>query len=321
MSKKLLLASVAFLLTLGFILAPSWGAEKVRFATHLRTNPNYGMPAWAAVEQGYWQQMGLEVEWVPFRSAKNLVRAVLARDIDMGTFGVVPLVRVVSRGAPLVAVGDAGSSTRFFFWVLTDSPLKKPQDLKGTKIGVTRLGGSSHALGQAAIKTLGLEGQVKYVAMGGATSQMAGLRSGANDVTNLSDFAMATLKAKGVVRELVALNDYLPKGLVSQVIFSRKDFLSSNPNAVNKILTGWNKGAEFVMNNKKWVIEKMKQGLLSSYNDEGARTAYPWLRYEDRGKVNIVKIKNARKFLIDFGLLAKEKAAPLEAYYAKGYAK
>ncbi|MEE8204851.1 MAG: hypothetical protein V3T68_02240, partial [Dehalococcoidales bacterium] len=87
------------------------------------------------------------------------------------------------------------------------------------------------------------------------------------------------------------------------------------------IVAGWNKGAVFVMNYKKWAIEKMKQGLLSNYNDEAARTAYPWLRYEDRGKVNIVKIKNVRKFLVDFGLLAKEKVAPLEAYYAKGYAK
>ncbi|MEE8448741.1 MAG: ABC transporter substrate-binding protein [Thermodesulfobacteriota bacterium] len=321
MSKKLLLASVTFLVTLGFILAPSWGAEKVRLATHFKVNPHYGLPAWAAMDQGYWRQMGLKVEWTPFRSSKDMLRGVLTRDIDMGTFGVIALVRVVSRGAPLVAVGDSGSTSNFYFWVLTDSPLKKPQDLKGTKIGVTRLGGSSHTYAQAVIKALGLEGQVKFHALGGGMASMAGLRSGAIDVTNLSDFSMAALKVRGIVRELVTLNDYLPKGLATQIIFSRKDFLSSNPDSVRKIVAGWNKGAEFVMNNKKWAIEKMKEGRLSSYNDEGALAAYRLLRYDDRGKIAIVKIQNARKFLINYGLLAKDKAAPLEAYYAKGYAK
>ena len=321
MSKKLLLASVACLLALSFILTPSWGAEKVSFATHFKRNPHYGLPAWAAMDQGYWRQMGLDPEWITFDSATTMARAIVAGHIDTGTNGLIALIRAVSSGVPQITVGDTGITTQFYFWVLADSRLKKPQDLKGAKIGVTRFGGDSHAFAQAVVKTLGMEGQVKFLSMGGGTNQMAGLRSGAIDISNLSNFTMAALKARGIVREYLALEEHLPKGLSTQILFARKDFLKSKPEVVRRINAGYFKGADFIMKNKGWAIRKIKEGVLSKYNDEAARAAYPLLRYEGKGKIDIVKVRSVRKFLIDFGILAKDKTAPLEAYYAKEYAK
>ena len=62
----------------------------------------------------------------------------------------------ISRGVPAVITANLQQRDGFAFWVLTNSRIKTPQDLKGAKIGVSRLSGVEHAYGLLAVKHLGL---------------------------------------------------------------------------------------------------------------------------------------------------------------------
>lgn len=318
MAGKLIGATFGTLLIFGLTLLPGMAADKVRFATHFRANPHYSLPALAALDKGFWKGQGLEVEYFAFDSAGAMNRAVVAREIDVGTDGLTTLIQAASAGVPEVIVADPGISSEYYFWVRADSTLKEPKDVKGAKIGVTRFGGDTHAYARAVVKALGMdEKDMKFISMGGGVPQMAGLRAGAIDIAMLSNFTMAVPKIKGEIREVVKVEDYLPKGLAAQVVFARRDFLEKNPALVKKVVMGFLQGAGFALKNPEWAVEKMMAEV--KYSSEAARGVLPWLKYDPRGRLDEAKIKNVVEFLIEYGIIAREKAPSLNKLYDRGF--
>lgn len=314
---KIIGAGLVTAVLLGLAALNALTAEKARWGVHFRENPYYGLPAWAAYEKGFWQEQGLEVEIVEFGSAAVLVTAVAAGAVDVGTHGIESVPLAISRGVPQVIVADPKMSVEFVLWVLTDSPLKKLEDLKGGNIGVSRLGTTPHRLAQIAVERAGLKGQVKFVAAGGGAPLMAALKARRVDSLALSYDSLINLKAAGEVRLLVSLNKLVPEAAYGQVIFAHTEFLKKNPEAVRKAVRGFIQGADFVLKNKEWALSKMVTRYR--YSPEGAKMAFDNFQYGREGKIDVEKIKRAMEYLVATGLMAKDKAPPLEKVYVKGF--
>src|SRR3989304_1282424 len=114
-------------------------AEKVRYSNHFKPTPFYGLPAIAAVEKGFFKERGLEVSYTAFDSSSLQARALAAGELDVGSHGLDTAVFSIVRKAPLIIIGDPKMPVPFVLWVLKDSPLREPSQLKGTRIGVTGL--------------------------------------------------------------------------------------------------------------------------------------------------------------------------------------
>lgn len=315
--RKYFFLGASILLTLALGVPRSEAVEKSRFATHIRANAQYALPPLAALEKGFWKEEGLEVTWVPFDSATTMNHAVAAGEIDLGTHGVAGGIQAIATGVPMVIVADPGITTEFFFWVVRESRLKEPRDLKGAKIGATRFGSDTHLYSLAVVRALGLEKDVRFLAMGGVPAQIAGLKAGAVDVITLSFFSVASLKVKGEVRELLKVDDFLVKGLGSQIIYAHPDFLKRKPEVVRKVVRGFLQGGNFIMKNPEWAVERMKKELRQS--EEAARAIHPRLRYDTDGKIDVSKIENVINFFTEYGILTKEKAPRVEKTYARGF--
>src|SRR3990170_1370185 len=137
------------ILVIGVVISmPSLSADKLRFGSSVRGHPNYDLPMVAAAEKGIWKENGLEVEWTPFRAGGDLMRAVAARALDIATTGSSTSILAASQGVPVTIVADPKEPLTFYFQVLKDSPIKEAKDLKGTKIGILRFGGTSHNYGR-----------------------------------------------------------------------------------------------------------------------------------------------------------------------------
>lgn len=316
MRRVLCLALMAlFFLSTGVDL---YAVEKVRFSVHIRTSPDYVMPVLAALEKGFWKESGVEVEYIGFESPAAQDTAVVAKAIDMGFVGLLGLIRAISAGVPYAWVADV-MTISFSVWVPPGSPLRKPQDLKGVTVSITRYGADLHFMTHAFAKALGIEKDMKIVAAGGTPARIAAMRAGATAATTGSMFPMLPLLVKGEVRELVDMEEYLPRGTLAQGLFVRRELLEKKPEVARKVVKGYLRGAEFYAKNRDWAIEKMQKEAAFGYSAEAAKIAYPKIKYTD-GKVDLKRIESTMAFLIEYGLVPKEKMPPIDIIYAKGLA-
>jgi ABC-type nitrate/sulfonate/bicarbonate transport system substrate-binding protein len=199
---------------------------------------------------------------------------------------------------------------RWFFWVRADSVYKWPKDLKGAKIGLVRLGGAAHALGQAVVKALDIERQVRFVGTGGIGSSIAALKTGKIDASVNPLEVWVELKLKGQVRELLMVDDFLPRPWSGEIIFVHKSFLTEGPSTIGKTLRGISDALEFIAKNRAWSIAEMKK--LSNYSEEAADMVYKRLVSSKGVKLDPKALANVRNFLIEYGVVPKEKMPPLE---------
>lgn len=306
----------AGLCSLALLVSNSLAQERVRFATHYRLSPKNVLPVTASMEKLYWQEQGLTIEWIGLDGGPATARAIAAGAVDMGTNNIADMVRGIAAGLPTIMVADAGYHSDYSLWVLADSSLRKPQDLKGVKIASLAAGGMAHTYTLAMLKALGLEGQVKIVNVGGGAQMVAAVKAGVADSTMQALTTMAPLLVKGEFREFLKTSDYVP--LVDLVhLFAHKDFSERKPEVVKKAIKAFFKGAVFVMNNREWTLSKMEKDF--KFSPEAAMVIWEVTGYSKTGRIDENKIKTVVKFLVDYGLLAPEKVPPLERIFTANF--
>jgi ABC-type nitrate/sulfonate/bicarbonate transport system substrate-binding protein len=109
----------------------------------------------------------------------------LSGDVAFAYGPSVPVINASLRGSDLVLIGNTGNS--LVFSIMARPEVKQPAQLRGKKVGVTRLGGSTDWALDAALNKWGLErAQMTVIQTGGMPEGMAGLTSGALDAVVLS---------------------------------------------------------------------------------------------------------------------------------------
>ena len=140
---------------------------------------------WVAKEGGYFQRQGLDVELLYIGGGSLLIQSMLSGDVPFAYGPSVPVINASLRGSDLVLSGNTGDS--LIFSIMSRPEIKQPASLKGRKIGVTRLGGSTDWALDAALKHWGLErSQITVIQTGGMPEGLAALSSGALDAVVLS---------------------------------------------------------------------------------------------------------------------------------------
>lgn len=315
MNWKIVLATSIVLTAWSLGSAPPivFGAEKLKLGTAVKVFPGYYLPALAAEEKGFWKEQGLEVEWAPFRTPTDLMQAAAGRTISIGLAGAVVVIPAAAAGVPMVIVGNLYPPSDFYMWVRGDSPYKDPKELKGAKIGVQRFGTAPHVYARVVTKAAGVEKEVRFVGTGDIPETVAALRVKAVDAIVLTIYQLIKLKLTGEARELARLADYLPKEWMDQVIFARKDFINSSPDVVRRVVKAVIRANNFALDNPAWTVEKLK--ALSGYPDDVAQMMVKLVSLSRTGKIEQKAVENVRGFLIEYELLPKDKAPPVEEIY------
>ena len=293
-------------------------AEKVKYGTAIKVYPAYYLPMMAAEEKGLWKRNGLDGEWIPFRGSVALHQAIAAGDIMIGGDLGTSVFQAANRGLPLMIVSNLVSWSAFFMWVRTNSPIKNPKDLEGTTIGVSRMGGPAHAYARMVIKRLGLTNKVKYIGTGGVRVSPAVLKAGRVDAVPTGLSAMLRLKVNGDVRELMSINDYLPKEWLYSVVFAHKSFVKDKPDTARRTVRVLLQALGFIHKNPGWVIEKMK--TVQRYSEQMANMLVKSYRLTEDGKIKKRSVENLRSFLIEYGIVSEGKIPPADQLFTNRFA-
>ena len=100
---------------------------------------------WVAEQKGLFRKHGIETEIiVTGQGATTGIGALLANDIQIASAGGDSLVNAALRGGETVMI--AAGVNRGLNRIMVRPDIKTPADLKGRKIGATRIGAVSHSV-------------------------------------------------------------------------------------------------------------------------------------------------------------------------------
>jgi ABC-type nitrate/sulfonate/bicarbonate transport system substrate-binding protein len=151
--------------------------------------------------------------------------------------------------------------------VRADSPIKRLEDLKGKKIGISRFGsatdfGLRYAEGQWPIKR---QRDFAVIQVGGMPEQLTALRTGALDAAMLNAELTIVARKEGF-RELADLAKVGLSFPTSSIVTTRF-FIKRNENAVRKFIRGYVEGVHYGKTQRAFGVQVLKKYLR---NDDTA---------------------------------------------------
>jgi ABC-type amino acid transport substrate-binding protein len=205
---------------LGWCGAPAAAQSlKVPFAA---LSPNYA-PLWIADQAGLFKKHGLDVQLIYISAGSVIVPAILSGQVDIANMSSAPALTAWARGAELTAVGV--TSNRLLHVIMTRSSIKKPEELKGKKIGGDRYGSLSDLILREALRYYNLvpDRDVAVIQTGGLPERLGALKVGAVDGAIVT--GDTALEAEKLGFHKVIDLGQLPIRYPSSTITSAKPFL------------------------------------------------------------------------------------------------
>ena len=294
--------------------------DKISYGTAVKLSPVYYLPVLAGQDHGIFKKNGLDVEWVPANSGPDFHRALAAGAVQIGSSNSATDIPAIGRGAPSVIVADLQTADNFGIWVSTKGHINTIQDLKGAKIGVSRLSGAEDSYGKLVASKAHIEG-MQYTASGGVQESMALLLTGGIDGVVLTPHQMIDLKLQGKVKEVAEVEKYKPQPWVSYTIVAAKDFVAKQPDVAKRVIHSILEANAYITSpaGKPWALAKMKE--ISHYSDAAAPAVYDETALSKDGKIDRAAVKNVVDFMVQYNLIKASDVQNVDTLFTDKFVK
>ncbi len=234
--------------------------QRVRVA--LSTPTPHMAPLWVAKDKKLFEKHGLDAQLILVSGGSLVAQMLASGEIQMTANAPASLVNLIAGGEKLSFF--LGLSNTSPFTLVTLPNLRKPEDLRGKKLGTARFGGSSHISALIALEYLKLDlkrDKIILIQTGVDPERMGALEAKAIDAAMLQRVATKVMTSKGFY-PLLNMNQakipYQNTGLAM-----RRDFAGGNPIAVDGVVRAVIEGYGFIFNknNKQAVKESIARNL------------------------------------------------------------
>lgn len=214
---------------------------------------------WVAEQKGFFRKYGIDAEIIVTGQGGTAgIGALLANDIQMVSSAGDLLVAAALRGGDTVMV--AGVVNKGLQRILTLPEIKTPADLKGKRVGVTRIGAVSHVVLQMMLQRWKMSpSDVQVMQVGSSPNMLVSLDKRGIDAAVLTIPSMFVAEDRGY-RVLIDMADtdiyYL-----HTMIGTTRAYIRTNRDKVSRFLKGFLEGLAFVKQNKKESTDIVKQKL------------------------------------------------------------
>ena len=247
--------SAVIWLAAGWVLpAPANSQMKARVAwTSFASNMS---GTWVAQEEGLFRKNGLEVELVHIASTSRAIQTLLAGELAYTYMDGRTAVQATLKGADVAIV--AGVANRLVFSFMARSEIKTFNDLKGKKIGITRLGSSTHSVTLWAMNRYGHKpDDYQLLQLVDVPNIFTAMMAGQIDAGALSPPTNFRGRKVGLT-ELIDLSKEGPE-YVSVAIGSTRSFLKNNEEMTRRFVRGYSEGVLFLKANKAAGIKAIQK--------------------------------------------------------------
>jgi len=242
------------------IVPCAFAADRVRIGLSSFTPINAAV--WIAEDKGLFKKYGIDPEVILIGGASaGGVSSLIAGDVQFlaGAGGAV--VSAGLNGADVVMI--ASIVNRGVQRVMARSDIKKPEDLRGRRVGVTRLGAASHLVLLMMLRAWGMTAaDVQTMQIGSSPAMMAALEKGGIDAAVLTEptFFFAEDQGYRVLADLADMDIYY----LHSMIDTTRGYIRTHRDVALRFLRGYIEGIAFFKNNRKESIEVLAKKLRTA---------------------------------------------------------
>jgi NitT/TauT family transport system substrate-binding protein len=265
------------ILVLGLLLffCPLVAPAADKFVTiHSSRVMSQSMP-WMALEAGLFKKYNIDHELVFIASSGIVTAALLGGDADMTVTGGIGNVIAYVRGSTDVAF-IGGVKNTMTQTLVAGGNIKKPEDLKGKRIGVSRIGGNSHYFTIQALRRYNMEPNrdFSFLQTGGDPETLAALLTGGIEVANLTPPTDSQAIAKGY--HYVVYGPDLKIPYAATAFVTKRSLLAKRGQVVGQYMRAMAETARIMHTDKEFVYKVLgkylritdRNVLDSAYNAE-----------------------------------------------------
>ena len=219
-----------------------------------------------AQEAGIFKKYNLNFNLVFIASSSIVTAALLGGDAEMTiTGGIGNVAAYVQGSTDVVFIG--GVKNTMTQTLVAGGNIKKPEDLKGKKIGVSRIGGNSHYFTIQALRRFGMDAtkDVQFIQTGGDPETFAAFVSGQIDVANLTPPTDAVAIAKGYHYVIYGPDLKIPYAATAFV--TKRSVMAKRPQAVGNFMRAMAETAKLMHTDRDFVYKVLGKYLRVTDRD------------------------------------------------------
>ena len=239
-----------------FVAAPAWAQTKTRINWTAVTGAQSGM--FMAQQEGLFKKNGLDVELVHIPSSSRGIQTILAGEIAFSFMDGANEVQADIKGANIALV--AGATNRQVFSLMARPEIKKIGDLMGKKIGITRIGSSTHTSALFALGTAGLKpSDYQILPLMEVPNILTALMAGQVDAGVVSPPTNSRARKAGL-NELMNLAKEGPE-YVSVGVGTSRSYINANEDIVRRVVRSYAEGVYLFKTNKEMALKMIQNQL------------------------------------------------------------
>ena len=232
-----------------YVNKPKSDLKKVKVAEV--THSIFYAPQYVAKQLGYFEDEGLDVEFILTPGADKVTASVLSNDVQIGFAGSEATIYVYNQGEKDYLVNFAGLTKRDGSFIVAREDIKdfKLEDMKGKTVIGGRKGGMPEMTFEWALKENGInpktdvniDTSVEFAAMSGS------FIGGNGDFVNLFEPNALQLEKQGYGHVVASLGEL--GGVVPYTSYNtKKSYFDNNPEIIEKFTKAIQKGLDYVHN-------------------------------------------------------------------------
>lgn len=221
------------------------------------------IPVLVGLDQGIFEQAGLNVERNCFDSGTDSVQALVGGSLDVNFGSYEHVLRQRNNHLDVKAYGNFNNTMGYYLMVKNDSKMKTVTDLKGAAIGVTKTGTLSDTGLRLILKQENIDPNrdVQIVNAGTGSTMLAALESGKVQAGMVGEPNASQMIASGNYR--ILYNPEFP--YVGLVAMAKTAWVDQNPEAFDKFLAALKQIRQQIEDNP----QATAQEVISNYENVG----------------------------------------------------
>lgn len=230
---------------------------------------------WMAHEAGLFKKYNLDFNLVFISSSSIVTAALLGGDAEMTlTGGIGNVIAYVRGSTDVVFVG--GVKNVMTQSLVAGGSIRRPEDLKGKRIAVSRIGGNTHYFAIQALRRFGLEPNrdFSFMQSGGDPEALAALMTGNVEAATLTPPSDAKALANGFKYILYGPDLKIPYAATAFV--TKRSVIAKRPQVVGNFMRAMGETAKIMHTDREFVYKVLgkylrvteKSILDAAYNAE-----------------------------------------------------